>query len=1023
MKSILFALLACLLPVLAFAQFAWQQDGVAIRQGAHLGWNGAALAAGEDVALFYYDCLRDGTRDVWGTRIAPSGEQIWGAEGRLVSGNISEQRAPVVAAYADGSVLVVWEDYAPGRFRDLMAQRYDANGNAQWSPASGVPVVQTERDQFDVRLALNDTGDAFIVFSDDRNTTGANTRLGAFAQVLTPNGERVGPLGGIELVDRVEGNNVPLDVKCVGHSAYVLVAMVAVEHELVIQKLTASGEIGFPGDEALTGFADYGQNVIRSLSGGLALAWTDNRDDAFGDARLTLLDSTRAPLPGWTSDGITIASGTNTQTIVNMSESPAGDMVVAVADYELEPDEAELTIWSYSQTGALNWGPVNLGNAALRTSPLDWTWQGAELVLLWTRIESFTEQNIRVQKLSANGTKLWGDDGHDLWSRTGKKLRGEIEQAADGPARVVIVSGRQIAQPESLLVGELSSSGMLVSGAEFISGGWTYDSYDPRGARIGERKIAVMWTDGRSRYERDVYYQLVDEHGTSQLEPQGRKIALGEHFSIFAPPTVVEDGAGGAFLAFIGDSLGISSMLQINRIDGAGNLLWSEPALLRSPRGYYGEVVLVPDGSGGVFAAYSRFNEEFVARISVAHVTASGDLDWPGLSHEFPGTTGSDAVLTDAVADGMGGCYLAGISGPWTNTDAVVFHVTQDGGFGEHWTNAGRSYGNLNERDRGASLLMLGSNLLVTYERPLPNASATYDVRGVVIAQDGTEPWGAQGRRLSAEDAAVVRHVLSSDGQSGFLLGYSDFRNGSASHPYVCRYNSDGIAQWSGAERLVCDHPLDQNALAMTHDGAGGAWLIWEDYRNSDIYTEIDLYAMHMTGDGEPATINGFTWPADGYPVCAIPTYQQEPILLPWSNGATLALWKDMRSSNPGRCCGAGAVGDLFSNVYAQVVSEVSLDTPDETPRSLPTSVTLGAYPNPFNPATELRFTLPQSTRATLAIYNLLGQNVATLLDAPLTAGEHVVQWSAVDSPSGLYFAKLATAGGESLVQKLTLVK
>lgn len=1017
-------LLGILLPLLAFAQFQWQQDGVAIRQGAHLGWSGAVVATGNDVSLFYYDCLRDGTRDVMGTRIAPNGEHLWGDNGRLVSGNISEQRAPIVAAYADGSVTTVWEDYAPGRFRDLLAQRYDADGNAMWSPESGVTVVEAYRDQFDAQLALNDEGYVFIVFSDDRLTSGTNTQLGAYAQILTPNGERVGPLDGIRLVDRVESYNVPLEVKCVGNDAYVLVTLAALTNDLVIQKLTPTGEIGFPGDEASAVYADYGHHALHNIENGLAFAWTD-RDgaDTYGDARLKLLDLNRDPLPGWSNDGTVVASGLYTQSVMDMTEAPDGSVVVAVGDFELEANEAELLLYSYARTGELNWGPVSMGAAALRSSPVDWYWQGDDLVLIWARTVNYTDNVVLTQKVNAAGVKQWGEDGREIWARVGKRLRADLEKPASGPARVVIVSGRFIAQPESLFVGELSSSGELIGDAEFISGGWTYDSYNQRVARIDEQKIAVIWTDSRAKFDRDVYYQLMDGSGHALLEPQGRKLEVFGTYSIYASPAVAEDGFGGAFLCWIGDSVSATNVMHIHRIDGSGNELWSAPAQIRSDNGFYGQTILVPDGVGGVYATFSRFNESFVARISVAHVNSTGEVSWLEGYYDFPGTPGNDAILTDAIADGNGGCYLGGTTGPWTDTNPVIFHINAEGGFGANWTNAGREYGGVQVQDRGAALLLIGDNVLLTFERLLPNSSATYDVRGVLISSDGTELWGDAGRRLSAEDAAVIKHLVTSDGQDGFLVGYSDFRQGTVAQMYVAKYDANGIAQWPGVERLVCSNPLDQNGLAMMHDGQGGAWLMWEDIRNSDMYTEIDLYATRMNSDGEHATVNGFSWPSDGYPVCDVPTYQLEPVLLPWANGSVLALWKDLRSSNPGRCCGAGAVGDIFSNIYAQVLSETSLDAPEDEVTLQPSSFTLAAYPNPFNPSTQLNFTLRQNANVKLSIYNVLGQQTEVLLDAPLLAGTHSLNWDAAELPSGIYFAKLETSTGLSTVQKLTMLK
>jgi hypothetical protein len=64
-------------------------------------------------------------------------------------------------------------------------------------------------------------------------------------------------------------------------------------------------------------------------------------------------------------------------------------------------------------------------------------------------------------------------------------------------------------------------------------------------------------------------------------------------------------------------------------------------------------------------------------------------------------------------------------------------------------------------------------------------------------------------------------------------------------------------------------------------------------------------------------------------------------------------------------------------------------------------------YPNPFNPVTNIRFNLPQTTHAKLTIYDVLGNEVATLSDEVLKAGSYLVSWNASNQPSGVYFYKL----------------
>jgi hypothetical protein len=79
-------------------------------------------------------------------------------------------------------------------------------------------------------------------------------------------------------------------------------------------------------------------------------------------------------------------------------------------------------------------------------------------------------------------------------------------------------------------------------------------------------------------------------------------------------------------------------------------------------------------------------------------------------------------------------------------------------------------------------------------------------------------------------------------------------------------------------------------------------------------------------------------------------------------------------------------------------------------------------YPNPFNPSTTISFSLPHAGQVSLKVFNMLGQEVATLVDGNHTAGTYQVQFNATGLSSGVYFYKL-TSGDFSQVKKMTLVK
>jgi len=94
----------------------------------------------------------------------------------------------------------------------------------------------------------------------------------------------------------------------------------------------------------------------------------------------------------------------------------------------------------------------------------------------------------------------------------------------------------------------------------------------------------------------------------------------------------------------------------------------------------------------------------------------------------------------------------------------------------------------------------------------------------------------------------------------------------------------------------------------------------------------------------------------------------------------------------------------------------------EEDNSNLPQSISLSAYPNPFNSKTQLTYALPQNGNIKIAIYNELGQRQAILFNGPQVAGKYCLTWDATPFPSGTYFIRLqGEKGGQTI--KMTLLK
>ena len=79
-------------------------------------------------------------------------------------------------------------------------------------------------------------------------------------------------------------------------------------------------------------------------------------------------------------------------------------------------------------------------------------------------------------------------------------------------------------------------------------------------------------------------------------------------------------------------------------------------------------------------------------------------------------------------------------------------------------------------------------------------------------------------------------------------------------------------------------------------------------------------------------------------------------------------------------------------------------------------------YPNPFNPTTKIRYSLPQTTHVKLAMYDVLGNQIAVLVDGEKPVGNHEVDVNGNNLASGVYFVRMTT-GNFSTTKKIMLMK
>ncbi len=203
------------------------------------------------------------------------------------------------------------------------------------------------------------------------------------------------------------------------------------------------------------------------------------------------------------------------------------------------------------------------------------------------------------------------------------------------------------------------------------------------------------------------------------------------------------------------------------------------------------------------------------------------------------------------------------------------------------------------------------------------------------------------------------------------------------------KYNAGGDLLWEKKERRIGS---EQHYALLSVDRSGNAYVVGD--------TDSSMLALKYKSDGSEE------WKA---------RYSSG------SESARQPIGIGLDSTGSVYIAGTSQVGEEF---YYTVIKYVQTPTTArEGQESVPTTFTLDLnYPNPFNPATVISYHVPLASRVSLTVFDLLGREVAVLVDEEIPAGYHMAQWDASGMPSGAYFCRMR-AGEFVQVRRLMLIK
>jgi hypothetical protein len=506
---------------------------------------------------------------------------------------------------------------------------------------------------------------------------------------------------------------------------------------------------------------------------------------------------------------------------------------------------------------------------------------------------------------------------------------------------------------------------------------------EPNIVSDGQHGAIITWTS------KGVCGQRLNAEGIKQWSSDGitlinKKSVLHSAFS---------DGFGGVVVA--GKTVtskfnGIDSLI-VQRVNAYGNKKWGENGTVIRIAAKMSSQLITNDTHGGAIIAWFE-NRNNVGGIYIQRVDSTGKTLW-----NKDGVLIGTATYFSIVSDGTDGAIIA-----WRDSrteHAGDIYALKIGGDGTlRWSSAGVLICSIGYTTQSTpAIANNGAGGAIIAWSDFRNGT-TEDIYAQQINSNGEVQWTANGAAIcTASNRQFVPSVIS-NGTDGSIIVWKDKRLSTSDVQmhvvFAQRLNNNGIAQWGTDGVLLCSIGTKLSAydLAVTSDLKGGVFVAT---------SYLDIKAQHVSYNGNLA------WPVSGLGVCTNSGEQLTPAIVANGKGGAVVVWLDKRTF-------------LTTHVYAShFVSTINSVEASQSPIEFTLS---NNYPNPFNPRTTIRYTLPHENWVRLSVFNVLGHEVSTLIDGFVSAGYHEAIFDAGNLPSGFYVYKFQV-GSIIQMKKMLLLK
>lgn len=422
-----------------------------------------------------------------------------------------------------------------------------------------------------------------------------------------------------------------------------------------------------------------------------------------------------------------------------------------------------------------------------------------------------------------------------------------------------------------------------------------------------------------------------------------------------------------------------------------------------------------------------------------------GVLEWISTYNGFGGGSQGQDVPRSICVDDMGNSYVTGNSNVWTGNLDDILTVKYNSSGVEEWVN--RYNGPLSVSDQAYSIKVddLG-NVYVAGYVDANSSSGTRDFCTIKYNSAGVQQW--IGRYNGPDSKVDEARALSIDPFGNvFVTGYSESTSNGVDYATV-KYNSSGVQQW--ASRFTYTNS-SETAADIVADSSGNCYVTGTSKNNLNWYGCLTI-KYNPLGDTlwvkneRPTNFEGGSVIViDNSKNVYISGLSYNDLYTIKYDSSGTKIWEDMyrRLSNSQQFIADIAVEPATGILYVAGSFMYSVQNADylilkyasvtgvenEEGFTLSNYLLNQNYPNPFNPSTKIKYTIPSETisgveesRVQLKVFDVLGNEVATLVDENKSVGSYEVELNASELTSGVYFYKLQ-AGSYSETKKMILMK